>query len=127
MSLITIDGINFDVGIVKITRKARIDKKELGTTLDGKMHYQGLGTYYDYTVTFNTKKCNVEEYDALYEVLTSPQAEHTVTLPYGQESITGTYSITASNDSIVSNFTSFRRWSSLQVTFEALTYNRVAS
>lgn len=126
MSLITIDGESFDVGIIKITRKARLDKKELGTTLDGRLHYQGLGTYYDYTVTFSTRRCNVEEYDRLYEVLTSPVAEHECILPYGQGTINGTYSISASNDSIVSNFTSFRRWSSLQVTFEALDYARSA-
>ncbi len=126
MSLITIDGESFDVGIIKITRKARVDKKELGTTLDGKLHYQSLGTYYDYVVTFNTRRYNVSEYDRLYEVLTSPEAEHDVTLPYGQGSISGKYSISTSNDSIVSNFTSFRRWSSLQVTFEALEYNKVA-
>lgn len=126
MSLVTIDGISYDVGIVKITRKARVDKQELGTTLDGKLHYQSLGTYYDYVVTFNTRRCNVSEYDALYEALTSPIAEHDCTLPYGQSSITGKYSISVANDSIVSNFNSFRRWSSLQVTFEALEYDKVA-
>lgn len=124
MSLVTIDGTSYDVGIIKITRKARIDKKQIGVTLNGTTHYNALGTYYDYQVDFATRKCNVQEYDALYEVLTSPVAEHEVTLPYGQDSITGKYSVSVANDSIISNFNNFRRWSSLSVTFEALEYAR---
>lgn len=125
MSMV-IDGETFNVGIIKVTRTARVETKELGTTLDGRIHRAALGTYFDYKVNISTKRCNVAEYDRLYEVLTDPIAEHEVTLPYGQDSITFIASISISNDSIISDYSNFRRWSDLQITFQSLEMQKVA-
>lgn len=125
MDEITIDGVTFNVGIIKVQRKIRIDSVGLGTTLDGDNHYLDKGSYCDYVVTFNTKRCNVSEYDALVDIL-SDKSTHECTMPYAQGTISGKYRVGALNDSIVSNFRNFRRWSSLQVTFEALSYYKVA-
>ena len=123
---VIIDGKTFDVGIVKVTRKPRKETIDIGTTYNGTKHKRAIGTYFDYDVEINTKKCNVAEYDRLYEVLTAPIAEHTVTLPYGQDTITILCDITVSNDSVVQSFNSFRRWSSLTITFNALELSKVA-
>lgn len=125
MSLFKLDGVEYD-GVVQVIRKARILKNNLGQTLDGKQHYQALGTYYDYEVTLNTKKMNISAYDSFYESLTAPVNEHTVTLPYGQGDITFAASVSIGSDSIVQNFSSFRRWSSLKVTIESLEPQRLA-
>lgn len=120
MSLITIDSNTFDVGIVKITRKASQSKESLGITLDGRKHYDVKGTYYDYDVQFNLRAMNVNDYDALYELLTEPVEYHTVTLPYGQSTITFIANTKVADDSLVRNFNKMKRWSGFKVTFEAL-------
>lgn len=107
--MVIIDNESFDVGIVKIDRKATIEKESLGQTQDGTTHFNTIGTRYDFDVTFATRKMNVAEYDRLYEVLTSPVDTHEVTMPYGQTTITFNASISAANDSMICNFNNFRR------------------
>lgn len=124
---VNIDGEVFDVGIIKVTRKPRKEYVSLGTTLDGTEHRQALGVYFDYEVEIATKKCNVQEYDRLYEVLTDPVDEHTAILPYGQGTITIKCDISVSNDDVISDYNNFRRWSSLKITFQSLELSKVAS
>ena len=120
MSLLTIDNDTFEVGIVKITRKASQAKESLGTTLDLRKHYDVIGTYFDYDVQLNLKAMNVAEYDSLYELLTEPVEYHNVTLPYGQSTITFKANVKVAEDSLVRNFNQMKRWSGFKVTFEAL-------
>lgn len=124
--MITIDNNTYDVGIIKITRKATQDIDKLGTTMDLRKHYDVKGTYYDYDVEFATYKMQVAEYDSLYEVLTTPQESHTVTLPYGQSTLTFEARVTVANDSIIKSYTNLKKWSTLRVTFEALTPQKEA-
>lgn len=123
---ISIDGETFNVGIVKVTRKPRKETVDIGTTYNGTKHKRAIGTYFDYDVEINTKKCNVAEYDRLYEAITNPVSEHTVVLPYGQDTITILCDITVGNDYVVQDFNTFRRWSSLIITFNALELSKVA-
>lgn len=118
--MITIDSNTFDVGIVKITRKSSQAKESLGTTLDLRKHYDVKGTYYDYDVEFNVRAMNVTDYDSLYELLTEPVEYHTVTLPYGQSTITFDANVKVSEDSLSRNYRQLKRWGGFKVTFEAL-------
>lgn len=124
--MITIDNNTYSVGIIKITRKATQKIENLGTTLDLRKHYDIKGTYYDYEVELATSRLNVTDYDNLYEVLTAPQESHTVTLPYGQSTLTFEARVSVANDSIVQSFTSLKKWGTLKVTFEALTPQKEA-
>lgn len=124
--MITIDSNTFDVGIIKITRKASQKIESLGTTMDLHKHYDIQGTYYDYEVELATKKMSLSDYDNLYEVLTAPQESHIVTLPYGQSTLTFTARVSVASDSLVQSFLTFRKWGTLKVTFEALTPQKEA-
>lgn len=124
--MITIDNNSYDVGIIKITRKASQKIEGLGTTMDLRKHYDIKGTYYDYEVELATYKMQVSDYDSLYEVLTTPQESHTVTLPYGQSTLTFEARVSVASDSLVKSFNTFKKWSSLKVTFEALTPQKEA-
>lgn len=124
--MITIDSNTFDVGIIKITRKASQKIESLGTTMDLHKHYDIQGTYYDYEVELATKKMSLSDYDNLYEVLTAPQESHIVTLPYGQSTLTFTARVSVASDSLVQGFLTFRKWGTLKVTFEALTPQKEA-
>lgn len=123
--MITIDGQTFRIGIIKITRKASLNRESHGTTLDGRKHYDALGTYFDYDVMIDTKAINVKEYDRLYEVITQPVEYHIVTMPYGQDEISFKAMIKTSNDNVIANYTNFRRWNGLKITFEALEPQKV--
>lgn len=124
--MITIDNNSYDVGIIKITRRATQDIDKLGTTMDLRKHYDIKGTYYDYEVELATYKMQLAEYDSLYEILTTPQESHIVTLPYGQSTLTFEARVSVASDSLIKSFTAFKKWSSLKVTFEALTPQKEA-
>jgi hypothetical protein len=118
--MITIDGTNYDIGVISITRKASHKLESLGTTMDLKKHYDIQGTYYDYEVEFYTRKMNVAQYDLLYDALTTPVESHEVTLPYGQSTITFNARTQVANDKLLSYYSTKKKWGSLKVTFEAL-------
>lgn len=118
--MITIDGVNYSVGIIKITRKASQKIENIGITLDLRKHYDLQGTYYDYEVELATQHMNVSAYDRLYEILTAPVESHRVVLPYGQSTLNFEARISVASDSLVKNFSTFKKWGTLKVTFEAL-------
>lgn len=124
--MITIDNNTYNVGIVKITRKATQKIESLGVTMDLRKHYDIRGTYYDYDVELSPKLINASDYDNLYEVLTAPQESHTVTLPYGQSTLTFEARVSVASDKLVQSFTNFKKWGSIKVTFEALTPQKEA-
>lgn len=120
MSLVIIDGIEFDVGIVNIVRKASFNKEFIGTTMDLTKHYDVRGTYYDYDVTFHTRAMNTEDFDNLYELLTNPQESHEVTLPYNDSTITFLAHTTVAEDRLIFKYRPKTKWGELKVVFEAL-------
>lgn len=124
--MITIDNNNFDVGVIKITRKASQRIENLGVTMDLRKHYDVKGTYYDYEVEFATKNMNVVDYDNLYEALTTPQESHTVIIPYGQTTLTFECRVSVASDSLIRSYNNFKKWGTLKVTFEALTPQKEA-
>lgn len=108
--MITIDSNTYNVGVVKITRKASQRMENLGITMDLRKHYDIKGTYYDYEVELATNNLNLTDYDNLYEVLTTPQEYHTVTLPYGQTTLTFEARVSVASDSLIKSFTAFKKW-----------------
>lgn len=124
--MITIDNNNFDVGVIKITRKASQRIENLGTTMDLRKHYDIKGTYYDYEVEFGTRNMSLNDYDSLYEALTTPQESHIVTVPYGQSTLTFECRVSVASDTLIKSFSNFKKWGTLKVTFEALTPQKEA-
>lgn len=124
--MITIDNNTYNVGIIKITRKASQKIENLGTTLNLRKHYDIKGTYYDYEIQVATQHMNVADYDSLYEILTAPQESHTVTMPYGQTTITFDARVSVASDVLVNSYTTFKKWGTLKITIEALTPQKEA-
>lgn len=112
--MITIDNNTYDVGIIKITRKASMKIENLGTTMDLRKHYDIKGTYYDYEVELATNRMKVTDYDDLYEILTTPQESHIVTMPYGQETLTFEARVSVANDSLIKSFNTLKKWRDLK-------------
>ena len=108
--MITIDNNDYEVGVIKVTRKASQKIESLGTTMDLRKHYDIKGTYYDYEVEFATQHMNVSDYDSLYEALTTPQESHTVVIPYGQSTLTFEARVSVASDSLIKSFTTLKKW-----------------
>ncbi len=119
MNLI-IDGQTFNVGIINVERKTRIEKENKGTTLDGKVHYEVLGTYIDYIITISSRRTALSEYDRLYQLISSPIAEHTITVPYNQSNITINANITVGNSSVIQDFNNYRMWGEIKISCESI-------
>ena len=96
-----IDNIEFDVGVTALSRKfAAQDRETARSTTTGTAIRSVIGSFYHYTVQLQTSALNPEEYDALYEILTSPDEFHLFEMPYGQETYTFAGYITSVSDTL---------------------------
>lgn len=89
--IFSIDGQTFNIRIPQdgIKRSASVlDTDETERLQSGGMFRDIIGTYLNYTITIDTSLLDVESYDALYEILISPVKSHTITVPYGQTTVT---------------------------------------
>lgn len=121
MALVTIDGVGYDVSVKELKRSASIlDGENAGRSKSGRMRRDIIGTYYNYTLTLNTKSLGQSEYDNLYQVLTAPEDSYIVSLPYGQTTLTFEAYISGTTDSLVSSRGGTNTWGELQVTFTAM-------
>lgn len=118
----SIDGKEYDMFVTSLERKATIkDEKNSTTTLSGEYKRDVVGTYYDYDMEIEFRKEDAEQYDSLYEVLTAPQNQaHSVTLPYGQRTMTFDAYISTSKDKIKTKRKSVTIWGSLSLEFRAI-------
>lgn len=90
MSLFEIDGIAFGCFVPQggISRKHEIYSSQNEQFLHGNRLYDALCTYVSYSINVDTSNMNEEEYDALVEILSSPEDDHTFKFPYGQGDMT---------------------------------------
>lgn len=77
---IIIDGVTFDIPVLAITRRADFLDKYAERTIDGVLHRELIGVYFNYSIKFG-QTTDTAEYAALWEKLTEPEEFHTVTVP----------------------------------------------
>jgi len=76
-----IDGIEYDIPIIDLPRKADVLDKVAERTEDGGLYREVLGTYINYQgVIFGTVN-DVATYNALFDVLIQPIPYHAIELP----------------------------------------------
>lgn len=88
--MIVIDGVNFNVPVLGISRTADVLDKFAERTADGILHREIIGVYFNFQLAFGQTTDTVE-YAALWNKLTEPVEFHTVTVP----DIAGDYTFTA--------------------------------
>lgn len=117
-----IDEQQYDLLVTSLERKATVkDGKNSTTTLSGEYKRDVTGTYYDYSMEIEFRTEDASQYDSLYEVLTAPQNQaHSVTLPYGQRTITFDAYISTSSDKIKTKRKSVTIWGGLSLEFRAI-------
>ena len=126
--VVTIDGASFDVGVEYIKRQARIeDGPNAGNSKRGDWIRDVYGTYYDYILAFDTSAgLTRADYDTLYSILTAPVEFHTLSVPYGQSTLTFTAGITGAEDNVIL-MDDGTVWGNLSITFRAKSPQRLAS
>jgi hypothetical protein len=82
---IKIDDTYFNIAISELHRKADVLDKSAYRSEDGDLHREVIGTYYNYTLKFGMM-CRTqeerEEYNRLFDTLSTPMEYRRVTLPH---------------------------------------------
>lgn len=118
-----IDGKSYDVMVPDggLQRTAAVlDGDNAGRSKSGRMIRDVIGTYYNYSLQIDTSHLNVAQYDALYEVLTSPTDSHTIVMPYGQGTLTFEAYVSNVSDGVKLMADGKTLWGDLSVTFTAM-------
>lgn len=123
MSPFTLDGVSYNVFVPEdgIKRSGQVlDGENAGRTPSGAMIRDVIGTYYNYTIDLDTSQTDVEEYDKLYEALTAPVDCHSLTVPYGQDTLTFKAYVTSAEDTLRTMAGGTNLWGGLSINFIAM-------
>lgn len=97
--IITIDNVDYSIGLAKISRAANVLDKYAKRTIDGDLHREIIGVYFNYEIEFGAF-WDMEQYDKLYDKLTEPKEFHVITIPTNKGIRTFKGYISEVNDSI---------------------------
>lgn len=117
---IRIDGRTYRVRTVYGTRQRSfqiISGQNAGTSLSQRQIRDIRGTGYTFTMQFEADPAYPTEYDLFYEKITEPVEYHTVTVPYGQTTMTFQAAVVSGTDQDMGIIGGKRRYSKLTVTF----------
>lgn len=120
---ITVDGTEYNIRMKFETLHRAfeiIEGPNSGTAISGRVIRDIIGTKYSYQIDVEPDPADPESYDAFYEMITSPEDSHTVSFPYGQETITFDALIESGNDKYMGIVGSRKRWSGLSIVFKAM-------
>lgn len=127
--MLKIDGKNY-IGIVtSLKRNFEVaDGENAGRTLDGEMHRDLKGTYYNYTVNIMTDQMKQSEYNELYETISAPVKSHEMEVAYGNGVLIFNAYITQGSDELIREYSSTDRyWGNLTFDFIAMAPQRRAT
>lgn len=125
-TVFTIDGLQFDISVVSLERRASLREGDNeGTAMSGRKIRDLKGTFYDYTVTLNTRDVGGQDYDELYELLTAPVDSHQVVMPYGQQTLAFEAYIEEVSDALKHMGKTKNLWGDLEVEFAAMEPQRI--
>jgi hypothetical protein len=114
---ITIDGSTYSVPVMSIKRTADFLDKFAERTVDGKLHRELIGVYFNYKLQFG--QASMVDYAALWDKLTEPVEFHTVIIPDEDGDLTFTAYFSGISDELVRVSGSTRYWKNLTVNFIA--------
>ena len=79
-----------DVLVLALQEDAEIlNGKNSGRLQNGEAYRDPIGVFYNHTLTLQRRSaCPVEKWDELFDILSNPFANHTVTVPHNQGTIT---------------------------------------
>ena len=123
MSAFILDGKTYNVRVPEggIKRSGQVlDGDKAGRAQNGSMIRDIIGTYYNYTIEFDTSAASSAEYDELYNALTAPVDYHTLVIPYGQTTLAFRAYVTSAEDTLRSMAGGVNHWEGLSAKFIAM-------
>lgn len=128
---LVIDGVAYRVGIVydSIIRDfEKVEGPNADDMMSGRHEMDLLGTRFPYQLKVEADPDHPEDYDALYGHITDPNIQnYTVTVPFGQGTITYEAQILSGRDVYKGPFNGFQRWSGLVINYRPANLQRVAT
>ena len=120
--MLEIDGIEYGAIVTALKRSFEVtDGKNAGRTLDGNMHRDLIGTYYNYSISVMTDRMTQAKYNQLYEVISSPTESHDIVIAYGNETLTFKAYVTQGTDDLLRQYSETNRyWGNLSFNFIAM-------
>lgn len=119
---VIMDGVSYRLNVRYETlgRSFRLEEgQNAGTMLSGDYTRDLMGTYYDYSMEVEPDPRFPADYDAFYEAILAPVSSHSLTLPYGQSTITFDAMVSEGTDLYRGKVANRTRWGGLQVQFTA--------
>ena len=119
---IVMDGTTYILRVQyeTIGRSFRLeDGENAGKMISGLYERDLVGTYYDYSMTVEPEPGSEADYDAFYEAISAPVSSHSITMPYGQGTMTFDAMVYEGTDLYRGMVAGQRKWAGLQVTFSA--------
>lgn len=123
MSSFKVDGIEFTKAVVDKPKRTFqiLDGENAGRQIiTAKMERDILGTFYNYSMNIDSRFMTKEEYDTLYELLSSPVESHTIEVPYGQETLVFEAYVTNGTDELIGIRNNKNLWANLSINFIAM-------
>ena len=120
MEAFYIDGRAYNVMVTELKRTFAVtDTDKAGRAITGEMIRDIIGTFYNYSLSIETKGLSPAEYDELYELLSAPADFHTVSFPYGQSYLEFEAYVANGEDVLTRMEQRQNRWGGLSVNFVA--------
>ena len=123
MTVFMLDGKTYNVTVPAggIKRSGRVtDGENVGRTISGLMIRDIIGTYYNYSISVDTRQTSLADYDELYETITAPVDFHVLKVPYGQGYMEFEAYITSADDTLEIMSEDGNRWTGLTINFIAM-------
>lgn len=122
ISVFSVDGVQYpNVSVLSLKRNfAVLDGPNAGRVMDGSTKRDIIGTYYNYSMELDSSYSDLEEYDNLYEVISSPQDSHNIVVPYGQGTLTFEAYVANGDDYLIHKREDFNKWNNLRINFVAM-------
>lgn len=123
MTGLTVNGVNYNVRVKYNSLKRSfnvLSGSNAGTNMLGEEIPDVIGTGYTFQMGIEPDPNERSAYDALYQVLSAPNDFVTVTVPYGQSTMTYKARVISGSDTYQGMVAGEERWSGLSVTFKYL-------
>lgn len=128
---LVMDGTTYRVAIVYDTILRHFELVEGPNAEDmmsGRHERDLLGTRFSYQLQVEADRDHPEDYDAFYNAITDPNVpNHTITLPFGQSTITYEAQIISGDDLYKGPVNGYKRYTGLVVNYSPTRLQRVST
>lgn len=82
--MVTVDGVDYNAAVINLKRSADFLDSYAERTMDGILHRELIGVYFNYELDIGFSQWDRKSYDAFYDKITEKREFHEVKLPFGR-------------------------------------------